>query len=324
MERDQIQAHAIEWHVRLRDGDAGEWEAFSDWLAEDPRHGEAYDRIEASDLAIEPLLSEIVFREAANDGGGAEPEIAEYAAGPSRTHRWIAGGLVAAASVAAIVLISLSVGTDRYLVQTAAGEQRTVTLDAETRIVMNGDSAMQFDRKDPRFASLLDGEALFRIGHDEVRPFTLHVGENRVRDAGTVFNVVKTSDGIRVAVSEGKVLYNPDAENIPLAAGQALVDPAAGADLRVETVPVETVGGWQQGRFVYTAQPLSQVATDLGRSLGVRITVDPAIAGRAFSGSIVLDGKGPHQIERLEHALDVSITAGPSGWTMKPASGAIR
>jgi transmembrane sensor len=315
---------AIEWHVRLRDGDGEAWKAFSDWLAEDPRHGETYDRIEASDHAIEPLLSGLVFREAANDGSVTEHEIAESAVRPSWTRRWVATGFVAAASVAVVMLILPSVRPDRYLVQTGAGQMQTVTLDPETRVVMNGGTTMQFDRNDPRFASLVSGEALFHVRHDEAQPFTLHVGEDLVRDVGTVFNVVNAPDGIRVSVSEGKVIYNPDAERVPLNPGQALVAPAGGANVRVEDVSKDSVGAWERGRFIYNGEPLSQVAADLERSLGVRIAVDAAIANRAVSGSIVLDGKGPSQIERLKHALDVSIIAGTAGWTMKPAPGAPR
>lgn len=315
---------AIEWHVRLRDGDGDEWEAFSDWLAEDPRHGEAYDRIEASDHAIEPLLSGLVFREAANDGGLAEHEIAESVVRPSWARRWVAAGFVAAASVAAVMLILPPVGTDRYFVQTAAGAKQTVTLDPETRVVMNGGTTMQFDRNDPRFASLVSGEALFHVRHDEAKPFTLHVGENLVHDVGTVFNVVKGSGGIRVAVSEGKVIYNPDTDGVALSPGQVLVAPAGNSAVRVEDVPQDSVGAWERGRFIYNGEPLSQVAADLERSLGVPIAVDAAIANRAVSGSIVLDGKGLSQIERLKHALDVSIITGTTGWTMKPVPGALR
>jgi transmembrane sensor len=323
-DQDQIRMRAIEWHVRLRDGDGDEWEAFSDWLAEDPRHGEAYDRIEASDHAIEPLLPGLVFREGANDGGVAEHEIAGRAVRPSWTRRWVAAGFVAAASVAAVMLILPSVGPDRYLVQTATGEKQTVTLDPETRVVMNGGTTMQFDRNDPRFASLVSGEALFRVRHDEAKPFTLHVGENLVRDVGTVFNVVNAPDGIRVAVSEGKVIYNPDAERVALNPGQALVASAGNPAVRVVDVAKDSVGAWERGRFIYNGEPLSQVAADLERSLGVPIAVDAAIAGRAVSGSIVLDGKGPSQIERLKYALDVSIITGAVGWTMKPAPSAPR
>jgi transmembrane sensor len=323
MRDDVIQMRAIEWHVRLRDGTAEDWEAFSAWLAEDAGHGHAYDLVEASDLAIEPLLPHIVFREAANDGEITQGDIPEDVP-PLWRRRWFAGGLVVAASIAAAMLVLPSFMTDRYEVRTAAGEQRTVALDGATRVILNGATTMQFDRKDPRFASLVEGEALFHVRHDEANPFTLHVGANRVRDVGTVFNVVKSADGIRLAVSEGKVLFNPDAENVSLSAGQALVDSAKGSQIRVEQVPTDAVGAWQRGHLVYTGAPLSQVAADLERALGLHIAVDPGIANRAVSGSIALDGTQAVQIERLNHALDVSITVGPGGWIMKPVSGGRR
>jgi transmembrane sensor len=319
----QMRARAIEWHIRLRDGDDREWEAFSTWLAEDDGHGRAYDLVEASDLAIEPLLPDVIFRDAANDGGVAEHDIT-FDTRPLWQRPWVVGSSLAVASIAGAMLVLSPFTTDRYELRTAGGEQRTVALDAQTRVIMNGATTMQFDRNDPRFASLVEGEALFHIRHDETRPFTLHVGDNRVQDAGTVFNVVKAADGVRVAVSEGKVVYNPDSEKVSLGAGEALVDPTTGSEVRLETVPTDAVGAWQRGRFVYTGEPLSQVAADLERALGIRIAVDPAITGRAVSGSIALDGGGTVQIERLKHALDVAIIPGPDGWIMKPVPGAQR
>jgi transmembrane sensor len=317
-ERDETRMRAIEWHIRLRDGDGDAWDAFSDWLAQDPRHGDAYDRIEASDRAITPLLPGVVFREAANDGDGAEAE----AMRPPRTRRWVTGGLLAAASLATLLLALPSIQADRYRIQTAAGERRTVTLDAGTRVVMNGGTIMAFDRKDPRFASLESGEALFQVAHDEARPFTLHMGDDSVRDVGTIFNVVRATGGIRVAVREGKVVYNPDAQAVALNPGQALVAPAGSRDIRVEDLSADAVGAWEQGRLVYDGDPLSQVAADLERMLGIAIAVDPAIARRPVSGSIIVDGKGPDQVQRLEHALDIAITTGPAGWTIKAAPAA--
>jgi ferric-dicitrate binding protein FerR (iron transport regulator) len=66
---ENIRARAIEWHIRLRDGDDATWETFAEWLAEDARHAEAYDGVEAADLAIDPLWPHVVIREA--DGAGA-------------------------------------------------------------------------------------------------------------------------------------------------------------------------------------------------------------------------------------------------------------
>jgi transmembrane sensor len=324
LDQQQIRDRAVAWHVRLRDGDEADWDAFSDWLGENPRHAEAYDLVEAADFDIEPLLPKVVFHEAANDDGEATVPVGDPDVRAARGRRWFAGGLVAVASLAMAVLVLPTMGADRYVVHTGPGEQRIIALDSDTRVMMNGETTLQLDHKDARFAKLVDGEALFHVRHDEADPFTLQIGDNRVRDVGTIFNAVKAADGIRIAVSEGKVLYNPERERVALDAGQALVDPANGAAPRVETVAVDAVGSWQQGRFAYTGQPLSQVAADLGRSLGVRIAVDPAIAGRPFSGSIMLEGKGPDQIERLNHAIDVSITNGPAGWTMKPAPGVRR
>lgn len=319
---DTIRARAIEWHIRLRDGDGDDWNAFSEWLGEDPRHAEIYDVIEDADRAIGPMLGRIDFREAAND---ADDDVGAVD-GAARSHkwRWLTGGLVAAASLAVVMLSLPSSRSDPYSIRTAAGERRVVMLDSQTRVVMNGNTTMQFDRNNPRFASLVTGEALFDVRHDEAKPFTLHVGENRLRDAGTMFDVVNTDAGLRVAVSEGQVIYNPDAERVALNPGQQLVAPAGATSIRVENVARDAVGAWEHGRFVYDGAPLSQVTADLERALGITIKVDATIAERPVSGSIVLDGKGTGQIERLNHALDVSIVPGPDGWTMKPAAGALR
>ncbi|MBC3941097.1 FecR domain-containing protein [Sphingomonas albertensis] len=316
--QDIIQARAIEWHIRLRNGGDDAWEDFAAWLAEDPQHAEAYDAIERVDHAIEPLLPDLVFREAANDSD----ELATPLSRPTR--RWfLSGGALAAAIVAAFAL-GPSLISSRYNVVTGPGERRTVALDPGTQVVMNGSTRMTFDSKDARFAELAQGEALFRIRHDSVHPFVLKLGENRVEDAGTVFNVVRSPSEVRVAVAEGKVIYNPDRDRIVLDPGQVLADRDGSTRIRVTRVPVQGVGSWEKGGLSYTGDPMSQVAGDLSRALGVRIIVAPSVTDRPFSGSIVLNGKGPEQVRRLERALNVRLEQGPEGWTMKPADGAGR
>lgn len=308
--QDSVRARAIEWHIRLRHGDGETWEAFADWLAEDPRHAETYDEIEQADLAIEPLLPEVTFREAAND---TDP--------PGSPWRWwgLAGGALAASIAAAVIFIPHG-QTSRYEVATGPGQHETVALDAGTRVVLNGSTRMTFDRNDPRFASLVAGEALFRVRHDGARPFGLQVGESRVEDVGTVFNVVRDEGAVRVAVAEGKILYTSAKEAIPLGAGQALFDRSSAGAVRVTQAPVGSVGGWEKGRLVYTGEPMSQVAADLGRTLGIRITASPDISDRPFSGAIAIDGSGPGQLRRLMPALDVTFEAEAGGWRMKSAS----
>jgi transmembrane sensor len=313
--QDSLQARAIEWHVRLRHGDEATWEAFAEWLAQDPRHEAAYDAIEATDLAIEPLLSELAFWQAAND--------ADRPAGApaSRARRWTFVGGALAASIVAAVGLWLGFAAGRYEVITAPGARQVVRLDSATQVVLNGSTRMVFDRRNPRFASLTTGEALFRVQHDDARPFTLKLGDSQVRDVGTVFNVVRDAGEVRVAVAEGEVVYSPKGGAIPLHAGQALVDPPSSGAVRVTKTPPEAVGAWRDGRLVYSGATLSQVAADLSRSLGVRVKASPSIANRLFSGTIILNSTGVDQLRRLTPALNVTLEAGPDGWTMRPIDG---
>lgn len=311
----ELRARAIEWHIRLRDGDDATWEAFAEWLAEDRRHADAYEEVESADQELDPLLPHVVIREAADDDSRFEDATPYEPPSRSRWWTWGAGGAIAASILLAVVLFPAT-GSDRYEVVTAPGERQVVALDATTEVTLNGGTRMTFDRKDPRFASLASGEAYFKVRHDEANPFRLIVGDNIVEDAGTIFNVVHTAGEVRVAVAEGKIVYNPGRAAVALDAGEALVDRRGAARIDVEDVPAQAVGSWKSGSLVYSSAPLSQVAEDIGRTLGIRIDVSPAVGMRPFSGTIVLDGSGVAQFERLSPALDVVIRKRDDTWVM--------
>jgi transmembrane sensor len=205
---------------------------------------------------------------------------------------------------------------------TAPGERQVIALDAATEVTLNGATRMTFDRNDPRFASLASGEALFRVRHDERNPFRLEVGANVVEDAGTVFNVVHEQGEVRVAVAEGKIVYNPGAGAVSLDAGQSLVDRGGAAGVKVTDIPITAVGSWKTGSLVYAGAPLSRVADELSRAFGVRIAAAPSIADRPFSGTITLDGSGVGQLRRLSPALNVAVEERPDGWIMRPTGSA--
>lgn len=309
----RLQTRAIEWHVRLRDGDDATWEAFVDWLAQSPSHRKAYEAIEQADQAMEPLLpAVVVFRKSARDGD--KPTGISVAS----SRRWWAAGIGLAASIVTAVVLVPRLASGRYEVATRPGERQTVALDSTTQVTLNGATRMTFDRHNPRFASLESGEALFRVWHDDTHPFMLEIGNDRVRDVGTVFNVVRDHGGLRVAVAEGKVVYSSPTQTVPVNPGQDLLAHSGSGDVRVSAIPISAIGAWENGRLVYSGAPLSQVAIDLGRSLGVQIVVSPDIEGRLFSGAIVLKGAPSEQLERLKMALNVDLLAGPQGWTMKP------
>jgi len=307
-----LQSRAIEWHIRLRHGDDAAWAAFADWLAEDPRHREAYETIEQTELAIEPLLPHLVFP--------SEESVAEHSMGSpvSWTRRWWFAGGALAASLAAALAFLPQLASGRYEVATGPGQHQTIALDATTEVMLNGSTRMTFDRKNPRVASLAAGEALFRVHHDSAKPFTLDLGNDHIQDVGTVFDVVRESGQVRVAVAEGKIIYSTRGQSTPLGAGQTFSARADSVTVRVTSIPVASIGAWQAGRLVYSGEPLSQVAADLERTLGVHIGVASSLMDRAFSGAIILQGTGPEQLERLKLALNVDLEDSPTGWMMKP------
>lgn len=306
-ELDPMHAEAIDWLVRLRNGDVADWEAFTVWLEADPAHTRAYDAVALADAEFDARTDAKPLA-AAND----DEEV------PTRRfggRAWFAGGSVAAAALVALVAVpSLFPGHDRYTVVTAAGEHRTLALSDGTQIAINGTSRITLDRKDLRFARLDDGEALFSVKHDPAKPFAVTVGDDRIQDVGTVFNVVKRSAATSVEVAEGSVLFNPDREAVTLKAGQTLHDAGNGDTVIVGSKLPGMIGSWREGRLIYQNASLATVADDLSRNVGVAVSVDPEIATRQFTGVIQVERNPKALFARLSSVLGVDVRQTAKGW----------
>lgn len=304
---DALREEAIRWHVRIADGSAEDWEAFVVWLGADPAHAHAYDAVEAADaeagLAI--IAAHPLALKAANDD----------VASPVR--RWWWGSGVAASLALAIIFgPGLIQRSDPYAVATRSGQTQTVTLASGGHIVLNGNSSITLDRENPRFANLERGEAVFTIRHDPDAPFVLQVGDERIQDVGTVFNVVRDEGGVRVAVAEGSVLYNPQSEAVTLAAGESLVDPGGNGAIVRGRIDPAAVGSWRKGRLSYTAAPLSLVAADLARTIGEKVMLDSTLKNRPFTGTITLDHDRRRLFEDLAVLLNVRAEHSADGWRL--------
>lgn len=303
---------AAAWHVRLRRAKDSDWEEFAAWLAHDPANVVAYDAVEQTDADLELLLPQLSFEETSYS------EI-EAPDGPTRHRRsWAYGMTALAASIAAAVAFIPQLRDNHYDVTTRPGEKRSVALNGDTRVTLNGMTHMTFDRKNPRFAALRSGQALFHVRHDAARPFSVEVGKSRITDVGTVFDVVGTEQGVRVAVAEGEVRYEAEGTQLSLHAGQTLTGATNSGATRVGVASPATIGGWAVGRFTFTGETLQVVASDLGRSLGIDIMVAPTIRKRAFIGSLNLGSGDPGQLAGIARALDVRIIRTPSGLLMEP------
>lgn len=305
-----MQEEALGWVIRTRDPDFVDWEAFTLWLEGDPARADAYDALMAADTELDMIIppESVAMPVAANDPG--QPQ--------RRTWRWVGGGAIAAALVATIS-VGMMTRADIYTVTTRPGETQTIALKDGTRIDVNGSTTLRLDRNDTRFAALDSGEAAFTVRHDEANPFRVTVGDAVFEDAGTVFNIVHTGDATRIGVSEGKVIYNPEAQAISLPAGRALADDAQG--LRVMDVAPAAVASWRQGRLVYANAAVSEISQDIARSLGVKLTATPGARAMRFTGTIRLDKDPARFFAGAAPLMGLSAIRTGDGWVLKEGNG---
>ena len=301
MAHDQaLHDEATAWAVRTGDPAFDDWDGFTAWLERDPAHARAYDEVVLAVGEAAELLPPVP--QAGNDD---EPAV------PAR-RRWI-GGVLSVALLGVVGLGAWQLRSDSYSVETAPGETQLIALDGGGEIALAGGSRIVLDRDDPRSASLEQGQALFVIEHDASAPFTLQVGEDTLVDIGTVFDVTRTDAGLRVGVSEGAVVLNPNAENATVSPGEMLSKDTATGRHTIGKVALDQVGEWREGRLTFQDASLDEVAAELSRATGVAFRAAPRAGGQQVSGSIALDGvrRDPRTLGAL---LGIAVRHNGTAW----------
>lgn len=312
------QSQALAWHIRLRSGAAADWEAFTGWLEQSPENGTAYDAVVLADEQLGSALAQVPTPPA----GTNDNEHGEQAPGTRVVRHGVVGlASAAAAMVAGLVAYPLMApDPSLYAVETTGGVQRSVRLADGTRIDLNGGTRIMLSRTEPRFASLERGEATFSVKHDPSDPFVVESGDAKIQDIGTVFNVVQDEGRLELAVAEGSVVFNPEAEAVQLTAGNTLHVAPNEDRIVVGSIDPKKVASWRQDRLVYDRTTLGAVARDISRALGTRVEVSPEIAAQPFTGVIVLNHDQGAFFKRLESLLDIGARRTPTGWRLTPQS----
>lgn len=154
--------------------------------------------------------------------------------------------------------------------------------------------------------------------HDADRPFAVRLGDDVIRDVGTVFDVARTPDGAVIAVGEGEVAYEAGGRQVRLPAGRRLVVyKGVGATSRVEP---SAVGAWRRGRLVYRDAAIADVAADLARAVGEPVSAGVGPSASRFTGVIVLDRDPRVTFDRVEAATGLRAVRGAGGWRLVPSA----
>lgn len=300
-----LKDQAIAWLIRQRDETFDDWEGFELWLATSADHARLYHELAAAERELDVVID-----------GARWPQDNELPASANDAapvrRRWI-GGAIAASLALAAGAWTLWPSRDLYAVQTAGGERRTVQL-ADSRVELNGATRVMFDRRDPRYAVVDHGQAMFEVRHDAAHPFTVRAGDRTLVDAGTAFEVTRDRDGLEVAVSEGLVIADPAGQAVRIPAGARLSERHGSAE--VTPVQPADVATWRQGQLVYDGVPIDRVAADLERNLGVPVKVAMVARGRTLRGVLRLDGGADETMARLGVILGARVEKSGKGWVI--------
>lgn len=315
------------WALRVSDPAFADWGMFTDWLGANQAHLEAYecalDEEEWATRLFQGSTQAVcapVFEPAPNSSADASfvpPLPTGRGAGVSR-RRWIAQGAMAA-SVAALALTGAWLNfapKSEMRYQTAFGEHRTIALPDGSKVSMNGETEVRLPSLDARHVTLVRGEALFEVVHNDKHPFVVDAGETTLVDLGTVFNVVHQEDKLDVAVSEGVVEYRANHEKVRLEAGNALARHGVKSPVQQRSVHPSVVGSWRSGYLQYDAATLLSVADDLARNLGKPVRVTDAVAQKRLSGTIMLDGASEVIVGRAAALAGVGYAQDGKGWVL--------
>jgi transmembrane sensor len=318
-----IVEQAIAWHFRLQDADEAAWIEFAQWLDADPAHNGAYDAVVDRDARVSTVLDRATFPPADDHEGPSGSSIQDDSlangviGGSGRRNLWRWGALAASIAVAGFLAVAMVYNRAApYAIETPVGETRTVSLADGSEILLNGGTRIILDKNDARSVEIARGEARFVVKHDDSDPFTVVAGEQRLVDLGTVFNVVRTDQQLRVGVAEGAVRVDGMVRPIELRAGDSLAADKGGR-IEISQRPVASIGSWADGELIYDQAPLDQVVGDLSRSLGVSLELPAGMRSTSFSGVIQTDGARDAVRARLEELLGRKIAADGTRWSVE-------
>lgn len=307
---------AAAWYLDLRDAapDALVYQEHARWLALDPTHRQAWERVQRLQHAFGQLPEPV----------GRETFLSARA---SRRHLIKKLGVVLLAGGTATLgwrhrddlqheLHALAASH-----RTATGERREIVLADGGRMVLNTGTVV-----DVRYAAarrdliLYAGEVLVTTAPDpQQRPFIVHTRHGSIHALGTRFSVRDDRADSLVQVFEHAVAIRPAKgggsgvgnDTLRLTAGQQVrfsataIQPAAALEANADA--------WRNGLLAVDNWPLGRLVGELARHYTGHLGCDPAIASLNVSGVFHLDDI-PGVLQNLSATLPIRVVYRTRYW----------
>ena len=312
-----VLGQAAEWFAVLRDDRASDtdrdrWRA---WLAANPAHRRAWQRVEAISQPFDQLGRVTASSEAARSA---------ITAARRQSRRRALGGLLGLTGVAVGAGVLgrallpwqawwYQAATHTASLRTAVGEVRTLTLEDGSELTLSTATAVDlaFNAAERRIL-LRSGEIFISSAKDPVSPqrdLMVDTGHGRVTALGTRFSVSSDTRQASVAVFDGAVRVQPArGASRELAAGQQTDFDAHGSQPPSHAEAAREA--WSRGLLVADDVPLGRFIADLARYTPMRIDVAPDVAELRLVGVYRFDQPArnvPQILMALEQALPVRV-----------------
>ena len=343
----QSTIEASEWWIAQREGKLSveDRARFVAWLRESPSQLAEY-------LEMANLWEEIGSA-SARDTTDIEALLAEAtnlvhlpqrdtAAIPAKSRRisppWLRLSTAVSVVIAVILVWWTAAPVDPapYVVSTAIGEQRSLTLDDGSVISLNTQTALRVRiDADQRHAELLQGEALFDIAHDPSRPFQVITGTTQVQVLGTTFNIYRQDKyTATVTVLEGRVAVLQSEVNSatakPTQARDTSTTPASAPALKNQPARLELFEGqqaqinrtglatpisvnpgkavaWTDRRLVFEDTPLGDVVAEFNRYNTRTLHVEDSTLASLLLNGVFASHDPDSLVQYLQQAKGVSV-----------------
>lgn len=225
---------------------------------------------------------------------------------PQKTSARAGAGVLLAVALAAGWWLDYRVEPVSYA--TAVGQRQSIVLADGSKIELNAVSRLSVKLSwCRREIQLLEGEALFHVAHESLRPFTVQAKGLQIRDIGTRFTVRRRADTARVSVLEGEVSLKTGHDWLGqlLTAGHGRQLDNNNQLQAIEISDSRREAAWVEGRLVFEHTPLAEVVAELERHHPVRfVLADPLLARQTLSGSFEIADLQPF-LRALETMLPV-------------------
>ncbi len=253
------------------------------WLNQAPAHRVAFIRLNASWRRTERLAALRPGQQENNPSPDAR-----------NWRRYLKGAAIFGLAILSSGLVAAYLLMPHYdTYATTVGGRETLTLHDGSRIELNTNTVVRVSQNpDRRFVQLDKGEAFFEIRHDAKHPFVVVAAGRRLIDLGTKFSVRTDADGLRVALVEGRVRFEPqngsDQDQLTLLPGDVLLASAGVVSVKKQTIPDLTNAlAWRRGMLLFHETTLLDAAREFNRYNETKIIInDPRAAHETINGTL--------------------------------------